>query len=94
MEEKLKKLQEILSSNALASKVESSEDIPAVLQLLADNGLNLTADELGQMLESITKSNGELSEDDLANVAGGVYLLGFPRVISQMLLLWKRYRFR
>lgn len=71
--------------NAMMEKPEVQEQAkqcktPAELQaLLAENGLNLTLDELEQFLDEVTKAvadklqvNQELSEEDLGNVSGGL----------------------
>ena len=76
MDEKIVKFKELMSQDEICAKVQTLQDVPAILKLLADNGLVLTADELGQISKSIVDAheNGELSENDLEDVAGGHWI--------------------
>lgn len=74
---KVEKLNEIFSKPAIMEQVSVMDDPEQILAILAENGLDLTAEELNEVLLTIGETvapllpEGELSEDDLDNVAGG-----------------------
>ena len=74
MEEKLKKLLEDPSFQEALSKTTSAEEASA---LLAQHGIQITPDEL---LAAPTPPEGELDENALDGVAGGLFIGWFPRL--------------
>ena len=75
MEEKIKKLEELFKNSELAEKVFSG-DAEQALANLAAQGIEMTRDELKELAAGIVNAmnkaeEGELSEEDLADVAGG-----------------------
>ena len=74
---KVEKLNEIFSNPEIMNRVGVMEDPAQVLEVLKENGLELTIEELQEALLTIGETvaplipEGELSEDDLDNVAGG-----------------------
>ena len=68
MEEKLKKLLEDPSFQEALSKTTSAEEASA---LLAQHGIQITPDEL---LAALTPPEGELDENALDGVAGGLFI--------------------
>lgn len=72
MEEKVK---ELVADQGFVDKLLSCEEPEQVQALFAENGVELTLDDvksIGQGLEKTLSSGEELSEDDLEAVAGGV----------------------
>lgn len=71
MEEKMKNL---VQDHEFMNKMLSCEEPEQVQKLFADNGVEITLEEvktLGKVLAGMAQSDGELSEDDLEGVAGG-----------------------
>ena len=63
-------IEELLRDEALVSQLEEAGSIEAVEKLLADRGLKMSAEELRDAMEAI--GSGEMSEDSLDAVAGGI----------------------
>ena len=76
MDQKIKLFKEIASQEEIAAKLTSTESLDEMLAILAANGLELTADEFGEITKTIAENNaeGELDENDLEDVAGGGWL--------------------
>ncbi len=75
MDEKIKKLQELFANGDLAESVFSG-DAAQALANLAKQGIELTREELMEFSAGILNGakapeDGELSEEELVNVAGG-----------------------
>lgn len=82
MEEKIQKLVE---DQEFVTKMLSCEEPEQVQKLFADNGVEVSLEEvkaLGQSLATMAESDGELSEDDLEGVAGGSLLGAVSTIIS------------
>lgn len=82
MEEKIKNLVE---DQEFVTKLLACEEPEQVQKLFADNGVDVTLDDvkaLGQSLSVMAESDGELSEDDLEGVAGGSLMSVVSTVIS------------
>ena len=90
MEEKLKQLQAKLEADAkLGEKIfnqETPEEVQAVLQ---EEGLEFSLEEINQLKESVVKAlektseaDGELSDEDLEDVAGGNIFQALTSTIS------------
>lgn len=80
MEEKMKKL---VQDQEFMNKLLACEEPEQVQKLFADNGVEITLEEvkaLGKALAGMAQSDGELSEDDLEGVAGG----SFQSVIREL----------
>jgi predicted ribosomally synthesized peptide with nif11-like leader len=77
MEEKVKQFMETLKANEeLAEKVFSKETAEEVQVVLKEAGYDFSVEEIMESREYVTKAleekaEGELSDDDLENVAGG-----------------------
>ena len=72
-QEQLTKLVELLENKSLVEKIKNGS-VEQALELLKEEGLELTKDEFKAGLEMITQINteGELPENELENVAGGI----------------------
>ena len=87
MDERTEKLKELLSDEAFAKQILSAESAESVQAMLEEKGVSLTIEEIektGELLEHYAEGqDGELSEDDLEGVAGGVDLssLGLPLAV-------------
>lgn len=74
---KVEKLNDIFSNPAIMEQIGVMDDPEQILVVLAENGLELTAEELHDVLLTVGETvaplfpEGELSEDDLDNVSGG-----------------------
>lgn len=71
MEEKIIKMVE---DQEFVTKMLSCEEPEQVQKLFADNGVEITLEEvkaMGKALAAMSESDGELNEDDLEGVAGG-----------------------
>ncbi|MFZ7101727.1 MAG: Nif11-like leader peptide family RiPP precursor [Peptococcaceae bacterium] len=84
MEEKLARLQEKFSADpGLAEQVFALETSAEVQSFLEEQGLEFTLEEIDLLKESIVKSlaqGGELSDEDLEEVAGGLGLINIPSI--------------
>ena len=76
--EKQKKIEELFSKEDFCvSYFDSLDDTKAIKDLLANNGLDASDEEMTQLID-LTKQNiekkesGELTEEDLKNVNGGL----------------------
>ncbi len=79
MEEKMKKLGEVMEANeGFAEELYGQETAEEAQALLKEKGLEFTLEEINQVHEALVKmteaqaSGKELSEDDLEEVAGGI----------------------
>jgi len=69
------KLNTLLEDQDFIEKLTNTETDTEVQALLAENGVELTLEEINAVkkgVEARISEEGELSEDDLENVAGGV----------------------
>lgn len=74
MNEKQAKLEELMKNEAFADALFSKKSSEEIQKLFAENGLELTAEELAAVTATILQGasgNEELSEDALDSVAGG-----------------------
>ncbi len=72
--ERSEKLQALLSDKTFAEGLAGKKEPEDAQKYFAENGLELSHEEimgLGKMLNQLSAKNGELSEDELADVAGG-----------------------
>lgn len=76
---RMEKLNELLSSESICDKLLAAENAAEARAVLAENGLDMTEEEvnaLGQYVASISKklieNGGELAEEDLEKIAGGI----------------------
>lgn len=70
------KIKNLFADEEFAKKFSAAEDFAEVKQLFADNGIDISDDELNHLLEAMlakieARDGSELSEDQLENVAGG-----------------------
>ena len=84
MNENYEKILELLKDDAFADAVLSAESSDAVQQLFGENGVDLSIAEIKALGKSLTQSEGELSEEDLENVAGGNIVI--PEDVRQKIL--------
>ena len=65
----------LFENEAFVEKFTNAEDLSEIKQLFADNGVEMSDDEVKQFVEAVLslaeKGVGEMSEDQLDNVAGG-----------------------
>ena len=66
--DKGQKLIEIINNEEISARIENAESVEEVLQILAENGLETTAEELGILKVG---EESELDEESLEAVAGG-----------------------
>ena len=83
MEEKQAKLEELMKDEAFVKAMFSKESSEEVQKLFAENGVELTMEEVEDIAAAILKAapaeEGELSEEALGSVAGGrIRWLPFP----------------
>ena len=75
---KIEKLNQIFEDSAVMEQVSTLRDPDEIRAVLEEHGLTLSAQELDEILLAVGESvsqlmpEGELSEDDLEDVAGGV----------------------
>ena len=84
------KLDEAMNNEEIAKKLEDAHDMNEVINILKSEGVDTTEDELMGMLNSMT---GELPEDALENVSGGLMgpiVLGGPIIFSVLLDLIRK----
>jgi len=62
-----KEIEELVALEDFRTKAEKCENVDSIIALFAENGVVVTKEELEEC------TSIELSEDDLANVAGGVW---------------------
>lgn len=94
MDKKFTKVNELLAQESFLEKLETAETDEAVQKLFADNGVELTLDEIDQMCkESVAAhESGELSEESLDSVSGGV--IGCFIVGSAAIAFYAGYGYR
>ena len=75
--EKKIQVEELIKADggALAKELEGVEGREDFIKIMAGHGVELTAEEADEMLQEIMPKDGELSDDDLEGVAGGMSLL-------------------
>jgi len=75
--EKKIQVEELIKADngALAKELEGVASREDFIKIMAANGVELTAEEADEMLQDIMPQEGELSDDDLEGVAGGMSLL-------------------
>lgn len=88
MQERLNQLQEKFKEDAFVEKLFSMETPENVQSLLHEEGLEFTLEEIAQLRDALVQAlekgeNGELSDESLDGVAGGIINTGlilFPRL--------------
>ena len=65
-------LKELFSDEAFVTSILEIDNAEDVQKALADKGLELSLKEITTIQKTLSEEEGELSEDDLENVAGGV----------------------
>ena len=72
----MEKLNVLVQDVAFAEALSEMENAESVQKALAEKGVDLTLEQIAQWGEAIRKSHteGELSEDDLEDVAGGAII--------------------
>lgn len=78
----LKNVQELVASEEFGKEVEELETAEELQAAFARHGVELTPDEVTELCVGIASLNGELREDALDTVAGGV-----PGIITGALII-------
>lgn len=77
MELKIAKLNEILVNPEVQAQLRTAEGSEEIYKIFVENGVDFTPEEFEQVLITIGRmeatKDGELNEDDLEAVAGGVW---------------------
>lgn len=88
-EDKIAKIQEVLSKDDVAVALANAETPEAAIAVLNENGVDVTIEEFEKFMESQPEISDELDENALEDVAGGwankVLEKGLPLVTK----LWK-----
>lgn len=63
-------INELLHDEEFAKAVENSESLEDIVKLINSKGIEVSADDIQKAMDAA--ENGELSEDSLESVAGGV----------------------
>ena len=61
-------------NNELIAKAKAAATIEELIALATENGITLSEDDAKMYFEVLHPKTGELSDDELDNVAGGVHL--------------------
>lgn len=70
-----------MDNEKLAKELEACQSNEEILKVLADNGINVTAEEMDEFVKKLrTQENGELGEDALEDVAGGLMISPTPLI--------------
>ena len=74
MEEKFVQVNELLKDESFIEELKTAENDEDVQKLFAAKGIDLSLDEIAQMVQEsiVAHNNGELDENSLDNVSGGV----------------------
>lgn len=77
IEEKNQKLQELKNDQAFISKLSECKSGENLMEVFSEHGINFSEDELEiiKKMAEAEQANGELSEEALENVSGGVVTL-------------------
>lgn len=75
-DEKAALIMEAMEDQDFASKLFSAETAEEAIAIFASRGIELSMEELEEMKEASSQESGEISEEDLAAVAGGIRLIG------------------
>lgn len=67
-------IRELFSDETFIASILAMETPEEVQKALAEKGLDLSLEEISAIKNTLTEDEGELSEDDLENVAGGIAL--------------------
>lgn len=75
----MERIEMLLQDEAFVSKMAECKTITELTQLFAENGAELTEDEVLELAKqgAAEAKGGELDEADLDNVAGGLRIFGF-----------------
>ena len=72
------------NNKELFAKAKAAETPEALLTLAKENGMEMTAEEAQKIFAQLHSQSGELSDDELDNVAGGGCHNGGRLVVSAM----------
>ena len=81
-----------MDNEKLAKQLESCKNNDETLKVLADNGINISAEEMNELVKSLRaqESGDELSEDALEGVAGGLKMAYMPVIVPLLRhLVWR-----
>ena len=84
--DQLKKMEALVADKAFMEKLSKMESVEEITAALNEAGIEITVDEMDEGLEAFLASrNGELSEENLDSVAGGISVVG---VVVAAGMLW------
>ena len=88
------KLQELLQDKDFVLAALDAESVEAVQKLFADKGVTVTAEQVGEMAEVFSKAvsmaqnaDGELSEEELKEAAGGCFIYNGDLITPDMFVI-------
>ncbi len=72
-----------MNTEKLAKQLESCKSNEDTLKVLAENGIEITAEEMNEVMNQLQpqETTGELDENALEDVAGGILLPRITRII-------------
>ncbi len=77
-EEQVKAVEELLKDEAFAADMQMAEDLGELVSLFAEHGVPVTCEELAALQNAVFGKGGELDENDLEGVAGGLLIPRLP----------------
>ena len=92
-DEIMEKLSPLWENEEFVKALAAAESEEAALKLFADNGVDITTEELSEIKANAT-SQGELGEEDLEDVAGGVVLSTLSAAGAMALGWWVYQQWR
>lgn len=94
MEEIMEKLNPLWEDEQFVAALAGAETDEEVLKLLGEHGIELNEEEAAE-IKAAANRQGELSEDDLEDVAGGIGFAGMSLAVAIALglyRLWKAWK--
>ena len=72
-----------MNTEKLAKQLETCQSNEETLKVLAENGIEVTAEEMNEVMNQLQpqETTGELDENALEDVAGGILLPRITRII-------------
>lgn len=70
------KIEALNNNEEFVVKVKACETAQAICDLYAVEGIEITPEELDAAIDAMNADDKEFSEDDLDNVAGGIFISG------------------
>lgn len=87
--ELIKKLEQLQDREGFVQALEKAETIEQFQELLQKHGVDVTVDEAKELASYAANLNkGELSEDDLDDVAGGAWYIEAGKFVVDQIAKW------